>query len=269
MTIQVNKNTKAYFEEIGITEEELKVYLALIELREATVAQITKKVRIPRTSVVRYVEKLMRKALVSSISKNSVKLYIAENPKKIEKLVKEKEIDAELQTQKAEELKKKFPDVLSYMNLNSFDSDSENNVVSVNYYQGLKGFKEVHDRSLDYADGEIMFISNHSFWREAYTEKYDKEIFVPKRIRMGIKNRSLVMKNEQGIKLAKNSKKVLREVRYLPDSYQFANTIILYKDNVSIMVSSSPYIAINIKSESVYKTFKNIYENIWLGAEVA
>jgi len=57
-------------EKIGLSKKEAKVYLACLELSEATIGQISKKSGVKRTTVYDIVESLKEKSLISSSTKN-------------------------------------------------------------------------------------------------------------------------------------------------------------------------------------------------------
>src|SRR5947207_694165 len=78
--------------------------------------------------------------------------------------------------------------------------------VEVKYYQGEKGFKEVCQRSLDNAKDEILFISNPEEWYKGFTDEYDKEYYIPSRLKRNLGVRTLVSQGEKA-KLVKSQDK--------------------------------------------------------------
>ena len=77
--------------EIGLTERESRVYLALLELGKVTTGSIIKKSGVPNSKIYEILESLQNKGLVSYIIKGKVKYFQASEPKKILALFKEKE----------------------------------------------------------------------------------------------------------------------------------------------------------------------------------
>jgi len=77
--------------EIGLSKNEAKVYLALLELGSATVGNISKKSKVHRTNVYDSLTKLESKNLVNCIEKDGTKYFNARDPKEIMNLIKEKE----------------------------------------------------------------------------------------------------------------------------------------------------------------------------------
>ena len=99
---------KEIFKQIGFTDGETKVYLALLKLGSTTAGPLTHKSRVSRSKVYEILERLMEKGLVSFIIKEKTKYFQAAEPSKIqdylEKKEKEgrKEIEAAMQGVKEE-----------------------------------------------------------------------------------------------------------------------------------------------------------------------
>jgi predicted transcriptional regulator len=78
-------------EEIGLSKNESKVYLALLDLGPSSINEINKKSDIHRTNVYDSLKRLTEKGYVNFISKNGKKLYEATDPSYLMDLVREKE----------------------------------------------------------------------------------------------------------------------------------------------------------------------------------
>src|SRR3989338_3677510 len=79
------------FRDLGFSERETKVYLALIELGQITVGPITAKTRLQHSKVYQTLEKLIDRGLVKFIIKSKTKYFQAQDPKQILNILKEKE----------------------------------------------------------------------------------------------------------------------------------------------------------------------------------
>ena len=77
--------------ELGFSERETKVYLAMLELGETTVGPIASKTRIQHSKVYQTLEKLIDRGLVSFVIKSKTKYFFAQKPKLIMNMLKEKE----------------------------------------------------------------------------------------------------------------------------------------------------------------------------------
>lgn len=78
--------------ESGMSKNEAKVYLALLDLGQATAGKIAEKSAIHRTNVYDALERLIEKGVITYIIKKDIKHYHATNPENLLNVIKEKEI---------------------------------------------------------------------------------------------------------------------------------------------------------------------------------
>jgi sugar-specific transcriptional regulator TrmB len=83
-------DTKA-LENIGLTQGEIKVYLALLELGSSTAGDILEKASIQNSVFHLCVNSLIEKGLVSYVKKNKFRIYSAASPEAVVSYVKDKE----------------------------------------------------------------------------------------------------------------------------------------------------------------------------------
>jgi len=93
-----NKSTLRY---CGLSENEIEIYLIILELGESTVYKIAKRTKISRPNVYDIVSKLTEKGLVTSLIKNNKKYFKPVSPQKLIDLIEEKKEELE---EKKEEL---------------------------------------------------------------------------------------------------------------------------------------------------------------------
>ena len=77
--------------ELGFSEREIKIYLALLSLGQTTVGPIAAKTRMQHSKVYQTLEKLIDKGLVSFVIKSKTRHFEAQDPKHILGFIKEKE----------------------------------------------------------------------------------------------------------------------------------------------------------------------------------
>ena len=82
-------------EKIGLTESEIKVYLALLRLGETTAGPIVDEAKVTRSKIYDILERLKNKGLVSHIIKDSTKYFSAADPSNILDYLNKKEIEIE------------------------------------------------------------------------------------------------------------------------------------------------------------------------------
>lgn len=250
------KKTTELLKSLGLSEIEAKLYQGLLEMGSTTIMELANNVGIKRITAHFNIESLIAKGLVVQTKHGARRQIVAEPPEKITSLIDAKE-------RAISEMKANLPDLISILSSSYKAANNAIEDVGILYYEGEKGFKEVCQRSLDYADGEISFISNLGEWHKVYTEEYDKTHYIPKRLSKKIRLKLLVPAIEKTKYSELDNKRFLREVRHLPKLPNFKSTLIIYGDEVSIMLSVKPYIAIVIKDAQLSETFKLLFCQLW------
>src|SRR3972149_6738162 len=97
-------DTKTALLEIGLHENQIKVYLTLLQMGEGNIADIAKKAGIKRTTAYSILDVLIGKGLVTFIEKSGHRTYYAENPRKVLYYFKTKEQELKLQQKRFTEL---------------------------------------------------------------------------------------------------------------------------------------------------------------------
>jgi len=255
MATKIDKPVKNFLIDFGLTDKEITVYLTLLKTGPNTIMNLARETGIKRSTTHNTVEELIKKGLVSQTNYGERRMVVAEDPKKLEFLMEQKRWDMK-------KLEDNMPDIVKAI-YDTVPTAKENSQVEVRYYTGEKGFKEVCQRSLDYAESEILFISNLNEWRKVYTDEYDQNHYIPTRLKKNISLRMLAVETDLTSDVKRHDKEQLRATKFIDKSFQFASTIIIYKNEVSIMVSSEPYTAILIEGPEIYNTFKSLFEVMW------
>ena len=134
---------------LGVTDEETKTYLSLLEAGESTASALAKGLGIPRPSVYGFLKRLRDKGLVRESQKSGVARFAAESPEKINLLF---ERQRELLTAAQETYKKSLPE-LSAKHATKFVNPR------LQLFEGMEGLKKVLNDMLLYRDMETQ-----AFW---------------------------------------------------------------------------------------------------------
>src|SRR3990167_3515957 len=116
----------------GLTNNESKVYLALLDLGPSLAGQISRKIGLHRRTVYDTTEMLIKKGLLGYILKNNRRLFQASNPKIILETIQEKQ---DLLTPIVKSLEEKY----------SKTREKE----ETNFYKGKEGLKTVFEDQLN------------------------------------------------------------------------------------------------------------------------
>mgnify|MGYP001617518075 FL=1 len=239
--------TKELLSNIGLTERESKVYLALLELGSTTTGPLVKKSKVPNSKVYEILESLQNKGLVSYVIKGKIKYFQGANPRKILTLFKEKE----------REIERLLPE-LEKKQLSAKEKQS------VEIYEGKRAiFALFHDLIENGKKGEEYY----SF--SLGKEHGDKQIetfyknFGEQREKKGLTVRILANKETKDIfkKAYSDSLNVLKRiVRYT--NFDFPQGVTIFKDNI-VITDWENLTAILIHSKKIAEDYKRFFNNLW------
>jgi len=235
---------------IGLDENEAKVYLAALELGEASVQQLARKSGVIRTTIYGIIPQLKERGLLSSSSRKVKTVYVAESPIKLKNDLKEKEYF----------LEKLLPELLSVAN--NIDKKPK-----IKFFEGFGGLKDVYIDTLEYPDQELL-----AWISEKYIESFDEEFlydyYVPERVKRKIWVRALAPDDPRISRFKEEDEKSLRRTRLIPtEKFPFNVEINLYGKNKIGIISLEEKIGLIIESEKIYSTLKSIFEINWLWVE--
>lgn len=229
-------------EDVGLTKNDIKVYMALLDLGGSTAGKITKKSQVNRTCCYDALERLMDKGLVTYVVKANRKFFEAVNPKRFMEILKEKE----------ENIKNILPELEE-----KFKFLKEKQEAAL--YKGKKGIKSIAEDILRSkiketcifgAEGNFVDIFKH------YAFQWHK-----KRKKLGIRVR--IIYNEK-IRQKRSEKMFpLIKMKFISKEYDTPATTWLYGDKVAIIVWSEPIIATVIKSREVARSYQNFFNLLW------
>src|SRR3989338_3499165 len=88
---------KEFFRQFGLDEKEETLFFALLELGQSGVVNLAKKTGFKRSTTYYLLDQLMNRGLVTLLQKGAHRIYVPAEPKRIEKLVEERQEKAEKQ----------------------------------------------------------------------------------------------------------------------------------------------------------------------------
>lgn len=237
-------NIENSLKSIGLNYREIQVYLATLELGQSTVTPISKKSGFKRTYCYDILEELRKKKLVDYIEKNGRRRYFAEDPKKIENILKENL--SSFQTQ--------LPDLLSIYS-------KPGNKPRVRYFEGKEGVASIYDEMAS-TSRELLAIGS-----PAHIYKYLGEYFTPafeKSLKNKIKIKELITRENQDFpKYYEKYKKPDQEARHLPANIQISTDMMIFNNKLALISYDEDIHAVVIESSSIVDTQKILFEIIW------
>jgi sugar-specific transcriptional regulator TrmB len=235
----------------GFDKKEAQVYVAILELGEATIAEITKKSNIKRSTVYEMLELLKQRGVISQSRRKKRPIYLAESPKKLLEQLEEKKRG----------LEDVMPELLSITNL--MDKKPK-----IRYFEGLSGVKEVFEDTLRYPDSEVLTFFPYPYINLG--EEYFREHYFPERSKQKIWVRAIVPDNLENQAFAKSmSEQAPTVTRFVKNEVfnAFDIEIKIYGKNKVGIISYKEDLGLIMESQKIFEGLKAIFEVIWKGAE--
>lgn len=239
---------------LGLTEGEIKVYLALIRLGETTSGPLVDESGISVSKVYNIVERLAKKGLVSHIVKRKTKYFKAADPDRLLMHLKEKE--EELRNQEAN-----LKDMISMLKL---ENNTAMTAETAQVYDGMRGIQTARERTLQIMKkGDEMWIIGiaqtpyegmmTSYFREYHKRRYQKGIFC----------RYLYNEYAREPYGKTSASYPLSEVRYMPKGLITHGWIEIYADTVTIGINKGRSFSVVIQNQEVANSFKIYARLLW------
>jgi sugar-specific transcriptional regulator TrmB len=241
-------------EDLDLSKNEARVYLALLELGPSTMTEIARIANINRTTGYPILESLANKGLVNFIGETKIQKFAAENPEKVIAFLEKKIKEDQEKLKQAQVL---LPELFSAYNLKEKPK--------VKFYEGVDRLKEAFEDTLTakseilaYAVGTDMF---KTVSRE-YFANYSK-----KKVEKNIKVRVIAPNDEESKAVVVKDKEELRESLLIPkDKFYFSIETNIYNNKI-LIISWKEKFAVIIESEEIANSQRKIFELSWLGAK--
>lgn len=239
----------------GLTDGEIRTYLAILELGLSRVGPILNKSGITKSIIYQILEKLVQKGLVSHVSKDGVSHYQAASPKRLLEYVHERQKEMERNKVAIEGL---VPRLLLLQN-----SDR----ARATLYEGFKGIISVHEQRYEkLREGDEYYFFGlpaeqplyyHSYWQKDHA----------RRVKYGIGVRMLYNVRVSDAVLENRNSFALCEARRMPFDVSTPAWIMGYKDTtvIGIPLATAPF-AVELVSQEVADSFKEYFEWFWCQA---
>lgn len=236
---------------LGLSDNEARVYVAMLELGSATVLEISAKAGVNRPTTYVQIESLKRLGLVSTQIKGKKQLFIAESPEQLEFVIEREKKAVE---QKKEELQAVLPELINLFNL-------AGEKPQVRFLEGKEGLMKMQDELLKSKTKEVVgFTATESVLRifPDHVQNY-----ASRRVRQGIRSK-VIYTDARGPVLEKNDEKMLREAKYVsPEQFPFKSDVTIYGDNIAISALEGKVVGVIITHKELADSFRALFNLIW------
>lgn len=233
--------------ELGLSKNESKVYLSLLEIGQTNVTKLAHQCKIHRANVYDSLNKLIEKGLVNYIDKNKSKFFEASDPKHLLLILKDKE--------------NKLNQIIPQLNLMRKLSNSAGNA---HIFEGVNSFVNLLYDFLEYNE-EIISYGIPKIAPEMMKTKIPH--FHKERLKRKISMKHLY--NHNAIKRIEFLNKIpLTEARYLPASFDSNVSTNVCGEEVVIVLWAKPIISVQIKNKELAESYKKYFQLLWENAKI-
>jgi len=229
----------------GMNQNEIKIYLAVLEFGQATAQQLAKRTGIIRQTVYNIIDSLKEKSLVSETVISGVNNYSASNPDIFLKIEDERKSALNEVIPKLKEsfsISKRMPKVQAFFGMKSIDKI---------YTDTLSSTTPIYWVEPDIISKNVM-------------KEYKMENYIKKRIQAKIPLKMISDAHDKARKeMFKSDKKEMRETRFNESIKNFDASFLIYNNKVAIYSVKGDIIAIIIESEQIKDMFQKIFNLLW------
>ena len=232
--------------EIGLSENEAKIYLALIELGPSQTGAIVKKTNLYRVMVYDTLEKLMQQGLVNYSIRHNIKVFEAENPNQFLELIKNKEIIAKSIIDGVAKIKTKGPKI--------------EGVYIYENWKGIKAAQENYFKEIKEIKGEYLMVGASRQLHKKLDAYFN--YFHERRSKLKIPAKLLFNENNREFANKKIKYKPI-QIRFMPKEIITPSWFSTYNDLILIGLAEEKPMAFLIKNKAIAESYKQYFYFMW------
>lgn len=239
-------NIQHEISKLGLSGKKGEVYLSILELGRATTIDVARKTGIKRTSVYDLIQDLIHQGYVSEAKRGRRRVFIAEDPVTL----------IEVYEQRLSDMKSAIP-ALSSIYTKAIP------VPKLKFYDGINGVRHLMEESLTIKGKEHLYWSSISDLVDVFGNRY-MEQWVKRRVKRGIWSRCLLVKKKRVADLyLRSDEGVLREIRYLPQGFDFGGVLAIFDNKVMYISSLKESFGFMIESDEFSNSMRLIFKSMW------
>jgi len=230
--------------ELGLSKNEIEVYLKLLGLKSSTAITIAKEAKLYKSNVYSALERLVKKGLVTHIQKGNVRYFQAVDPEQIMNLLKEREI--------------KLQKIIPELKMLQFGAQ---NPTDVSVYEGVTGTRKVWIDLVTNTKELYLLGAPRDLVKNVGEAWVNEEWHKPR-----IKNKILyyhIVNEDYPIHRIKLIRKMpYTTIRFLNKKHNAPNATFI-NDNCVAMIFLNPLISVQIDNKDVAKSFRHYFKLLY------
>ena len=232
--------------DLGLSENEARVYLAGIELGSTTILELSKASGVKRTTIYTVVESLQELNLMQIEFNGWKKLFKAQNPENLSKILDRRQNILQVLIPK-----------INAINANKGHKNE------LSYWEGLSAIKQVYNQTLDLVQeqDEYLVLANQESWIDLDAVFFKD--FMKRRAVKNLKIRLLFTDTEIARQNQQEQKTHNSQIRLLPKNTKITTNLVITPKQVMIHQLLPPPTAIVIANPSIIQTHREAFELLW------
>lgn len=231
--------------DLGLAKNKGAVYLGLLSLGTGSAEEVGKRAQLPRTTAHEILQQLVGLGVVSLTLKGRKRMYNAERPEKLKKILEDKE----------RSLAKILPELTALLNTSGTKP-------VIRFYEGVSGVKNVLEDTLTVSNKVLCgILSMEDLYKIPGKEYMDD--YIERRVAAGIRLKVIRSVRKEVEETWPFSAAEQRELHYAPEDMIFPMTMYLYDNKVGIISTERENFGLLIESADLFLTLKNFWEVLW------
>ncbi|MFA6888882.1 MAG: helix-turn-helix domain-containing protein [Candidatus Woesearchaeota archaeon] len=243
---------------IGLTEGEIKIYNALLELGETTRTALAKKSGISPSKIYDVCNRLLEKGIIASVKKQGIIHFSAADPHRL----------SDFLNKKAEEIEKEKQLVDQLLPMLMIKHKNTHEAVNIEVFQGWEGLQTAFlmlENSMSSKNESLVFgasVGKNALQGDLFFQKHQERV-EKKGYKIRIIFNEDMRKRKQRYAYYINHKQ--HQIRFL--HHNTFTELYVYKQHVLFLMLLEKPIAICVKSQEAVNSFKKFFETIWKQAK--
>lgn len=235
-------------EDMGLSSKVARVYIGLLQLGQATVAQISRRVGLKRPTIYLLLDDLIRLGYVATVPQTRKRTYIALPPERIRETFEKKR----------EALNALLPQLSALYNTKTAKP-------AVQLFEGIDAINRLYEEIV--TAGEKEFLS--FFSPETISTKADESFRLFLKLlkeKPQVKSRELISTRDRQHHYLKAAQKLPNRIyRFVTSKTPFLTDNIIWTDKIAVFSYEKDFVVV-IQSKDVASTFRSLFELAWAGA---
>ncbi len=240
-------------EAVGFQEKEARVYLASLELGQATAQQIALKAGVKRPTTYFILEGLMGQGLATSFHQGKKQFFIAEAPDRLLELLDQERKEIAVREEKFRVL---LPQLQSINN-----RQKEKPVVK--YYEGKEGILSMVKACAETSKGQEVYAA---FSQDVINQVFDKNILqglVAYRVSKDVTSKGMYVNSNDSVSERYTKIRHTESIKLSEKEFPMSCDIAIYEDKIRIASLKERIVGIVIEDKEIAQSFRLLYDCAW------